>query len=196
MPRRGTRTETAALAASMGRAQSRRRPDWADGWTNGIDTERLILRALSKRDYNAWRSGYASRRPAQHRYDHGPVATDRLGRAQFNALAARHERLARRDRVYVLTAFTRGAGEHVGTFDLSIIRRKDTGWANVGYVIHNHHQRLKGKAAPNPMDCRRLSGPNREWLDYSYLSAKLQLFFIDRLAWKFYIQLAAGGHRD
>jgi len=126
----------------MGRAGSRRRRDWPDGWTNGIRTERLILRALSKRDYNAWRSGHASRRPAQHRYDHGPVATDRLGRAQFNALAARHERLARRDRVYVLTAFTRGAGEHVGTFDLSIIRRKDTGWANVGYVIHNHHQRL------------------------------------------------------
>ncbi len=66
---------------------------------------------------------------------------ERLGEDRFDALVARHERLARRDDVYVLAAFAVRTGKHVGTFDLSTIRREDNAWANVGYGIHNGFQK-------------------------------------------------------
>lgn len=126
---------------ASGDAKSRRRRDWRAGQDNGIETERLLLRGLRGRDFQSWRTGYSSRRAAQSPYDSGPVGPERLRRARFNALVRRHEQLAIRDQVYVLTAFARSSSTHIGTFDLSTIRRKDNGWANVGYVVHNHHQR-------------------------------------------------------
>src|SRR5262249_46594509 len=132
---------TRASGAMVDAKESRRARTWPVRLKAGIETERLVLRGLVKNDYQSWRSGHAGRYPARSVYDHGPLAADRLSRKAFDELVSRHARLAARDRVYVLAAFTRGASEHIGTFDLATIRRPDVGWANIGYMVHNQHQR-------------------------------------------------------
>jgi [ribosomal protein S5]-alanine N-acetyltransferase len=132
---------TKASDAKVEAKESRRARTWPARLKAGIETERLVLRGLVRTDYQSWRSGYAGRYPARTAYDHRPVAANRLRRKTFDTLVSRHARLAARDQVYVLAAFTRRASEHIGTFDLATIRRPDVGWANVGYVVHNQHQR-------------------------------------------------------
>ena len=132
---------TKASGAKVEAKESRRARTWPARLKTGIKTERLVVRGLVGADYQSWRSGYAGRYPARSTYDRGPVAADRLRRRAFDTVVSRHARLAALDQVYVLAAFTHGASEHIGMFDLATIRRPDVGWANVGYMVHNQHQR-------------------------------------------------------
>jgi [ribosomal protein S5]-alanine N-acetyltransferase len=124
----------------MSDTETKRPRGWATAWARGTETKRLVLRALARGDYEAWRDGYLSRRPARHPYDSGPIARERLTRKEFDWLVKHHDKLARRDAVYVLTAFVKRSGRHVGVFDIATILRRDIGWANIGYGVHNHLQ--------------------------------------------------------
>jgi RimJ/RimL family protein N-acetyltransferase len=95
---------------------------------------------LKVSDHAAWAERYGSRRAPRHRYDSGPIAPEHLTEERFQAWVKRHGRLARDDDTYVLAAFSARSGRHLGTFDLSTIRRNDNGWANIGYGIHNRFQ--------------------------------------------------------
>ena len=121
--------------------QVERQKSWSRPWRQGLTTDRLIIRSLQPRDYPAWRVGYAGRSAAAHAYDGNPPAAKNLGPDQFEHWRALQQRVARRDHSYVFWLFTSDLATTVGAIDISTIQRSKTGWANLGYSIHNQHQR-------------------------------------------------------
>ncbi len=70
-------------------------------------TRRLILRALTSDDYDVWFDAYVNCRPAQSKWDSGPLSKKKCSRNAFKKLMRRLEHLAKTDdyyRYYIIRA--------------------------------------------------------------------------------------------
>jgi [ribosomal protein S5]-alanine N-acetyltransferase len=110
-------------------------------WTLTIDTARTIVRPQQLSDYESWYAGFSGRLAKQHQYDDGWVSLEKCDRQWFADLCQHHQQLAIADRVYIFGIFSRQTNEHLGNIDISIIRREENQWANLGYEIHNQYWR-------------------------------------------------------
>jgi [ribosomal protein S5]-alanine N-acetyltransferase len=119
-----------------------RQKSWSRGWRQGLSTERLIIRGLQPGDHAAWRAGYAGRKAPQHPYDGGTKPRDQLTLEKFTHWQTLQQRIARRDDCYAFWLFLRDGATTVGAIDFSTLQRSGTGWCNLGYVVHNQHQKL------------------------------------------------------
>jgi [ribosomal protein S5]-alanine N-acetyltransferase len=109
-------------------------------WPIVAVTRRLVLRPYTLNDYEVWKEGFTRRLPKQHKYDSGPIEGKKVSRAAYRRLYLRHERYARKDICYVFGIYDRRNGAQIGFTDVSTISREWHQWANLGYMIHNHHQ--------------------------------------------------------
>ena len=112
-----------------------------DHWNLTLSTERLIIRPLQPSDYEAWYAGFINRLPNQRKHDAGFIDLEGCDLEWFIKLCQRHQELALTDQVYIFGIFLQKTNQHLGNIDISTIRRKENQWANLGYVIHNQHQR-------------------------------------------------------
>ena len=110
-------------------------------WPATIRTRRLEIRPYRTSDHDAWIAGFTSRSAPRHRYDGGPHDPRKTPRTWFRALCRKHRRLWKRDEVYVLGVFDRRTGNHLGHVDIGVVERRETQRANLGFSIHNTHQR-------------------------------------------------------
>lgn len=102
-------------------------------------TRRLILRALSADDYDVWFDAYVNRKPAQSKWDSGPLSKKKCSRSVFRKLAKRLEQLAEDDDYYRYYIFNKKSGAIVGQFDFDIYVRSTHQFSNFGYQIFNQH---------------------------------------------------------
>jgi [ribosomal protein S5]-alanine N-acetyltransferase len=63
-------------------------------------TRRLILKAITSKDYDAWFDAYVNRRPTQSKWDSGPLLKKKCSRSAFRKLMRRLEQLANTDDYY------------------------------------------------------------------------------------------------
>ena len=118
-----------------------RQKSWSRGWRQGLTTPRLIIRGLQPGDHAAWRRGYADRQPASRAYDRGPAPAKDLTLTRFGHWQTLQKRNGRRDECYVFWLFLPDMSTTVGAIDISTLQRDNNAWANLGYVVHNQHQR-------------------------------------------------------
>lgn len=103
-------------------------------------TGRLLLRAPSFEDIEAWRQAHLSCAPPKNRWDKVPRTPDRLSDEDFENLLAHLKAKQARDKGYVFWAFdTNDADRWVATFSLFDILRgtEHSGW--MGYHVFNPH---------------------------------------------------------
>lgn len=114
--------------------------EWGAGMKRGIfKTRRLILRAITSTDYDAWFDAYVHRKPAQSKWDSGPLPKRKCSRSVFKKVMKEHERLAKTDDYYRYYIFNKKSGAIVGQIDFDIFVRSTHQFANFGYQIFNQH---------------------------------------------------------
>lgn len=102
-------------------------------------TRRLILRAITSGDYNVWFDAYVNRKPAQSKWDSGPLPKKECSRSVFKKLMRRLEQLAKDDDYYRYYIFNKKSGAIVGQIDFDIYVRSTHQFSNFGYQIFNQH---------------------------------------------------------
>ncbi len=102
-------------------------------------TRRLILRALTLKDYAVWFDADVNRSPAKNRWDSGPWPAKKCSRKIFQKVVKEHERLAKADDYYRYYVFEKKSGKIVGQIDFDIFIRRTHQFANFGYQIYNPH---------------------------------------------------------
>jgi len=110
-------------------------------WKLTIQTERLVLRPQKPEDYKSWYVAFSERLPQQYKYDEGQIDLDNYDANQFADICNSHQEQALNDLAYIWGIFCRQTNQHFGNVDLSTIQREEKQWANLGYSIHNQHQR-------------------------------------------------------
>ncbi|MGM0847018.1 MAG: GNAT family N-acetyltransferase [Bacillota bacterium] len=108
-----------------------------DSFTYNIETERLIVRPLTKEDYIVWLKGFNDRMPSQYRHDQGKLNMIDCTESWFAHLVEKHQSLAMEDTAYVFGVFHKMDGKHLGMIDFSTLARQDFQWGRIGYTIHN-----------------------------------------------------------
>jgi RimJ/RimL family protein N-acetyltransferase len=110
-------------------------------WPQTLTTRRLVLRPLVPADHAAWIEGFTTRNAPRYKQDGGPHDPRTTPLRWFRGLCALHRRLWTSDDVYHLGVFQRSDGRHVGHIDVSVLERRPTQRGELGYQIHNTHQR-------------------------------------------------------
>jgi ribosomal-protein-alanine N-acetyltransferase len=110
-------------------------------WPITLETERLVLRSLEPSDYQACHNALDGQLPKQHQYDYGHVDLGELDANWFADACKLHRESALIDYCYNWVVFHKQTHQHLGTIDLSTIKRDVFQWANLGYVIHNQFWR-------------------------------------------------------
>lgn len=106
-----------------------------------IETERLFIRPLERKDYTTWLSEFKNRFPSRHKYDEGWIDMSLCTKEWFGELVDHHQKIASDDDVYVFGIFRKEDGAHLGAIDFSTVLRKEFQWAKFGYTIHNQFWR-------------------------------------------------------
>ena len=106
---------------------------------NILETERLVIRPLTKDDYENWLNGFENRYPSQNRYDQGKIDMSECTLEWFYQLVEKHQELALADNTYIFGVFRKSDGTHLGMIDFSTLARDDFQWGRVGYTIHNQY---------------------------------------------------------
>ena len=116
--------------------------------TNSIDfeslqfhTTRLVIRPLERADFEVWVAGYVGRKPPTDANDGRPMKPGTVTRAKFNSLVKSYQQLAASDQIYFFGVFLKATGQHIGSLDFATLHRNHFDWANVGYEVHNTHQK-------------------------------------------------------
>ncbi len=104
-------------------------------------SRRLILRALTSKDYDVWFNAHVDRLSAQSKWDEGPLPAKKCSRAVFKRIVKKQKRLAKMDDYYCFYLFTKESGEMVGYIDFNIFVRGTHQFANFGYQIYNRYWR-------------------------------------------------------
>jgi RimJ/RimL family protein N-acetyltransferase len=101
-------------------------------------TKRLLVRPYRESDYEAWKLAH-SQSPQSPQVFIRPTPKKLLTKRGFSRWLQVRNKLRGRDFTYVFGVFDRITEEHLGTIDISMIRRLSNQWASLGYVIHNQH---------------------------------------------------------
>ncbi len=102
-----------------------------------IYTRRLILRVLTKNDYQAWLDGNVNRKSAQNKWDSGPRNKKECSKIEFLKQLRRLKQLEKEDEYYRFFVFEKKSGKIVGEIDFSIFVRSTHQFSNFGYQIYN-----------------------------------------------------------
>jgi hypothetical protein len=78
------------------------------------ETESVVIRPLTLRDYNAWRESHLSKLPRLNLWDTEPPKTSQLSKRKFESLIQIQRRFRKQDRYYNLGVFDKNTGHHVG----------------------------------------------------------------------------------
>lgn len=106
-----------------------------------LETERIVIRPLTKLDYNNWLHEFENRQPSQYRHDVGKIDMSECTSEWFANLVNKHQQLALTDAAYIFGVFRKEDGTHLGMVDFSILVRDEFQWGRIGYTIHNQHWR-------------------------------------------------------
>lgn len=109
-------------------------------WPVEIKTKRLILRTYRNQDFLVWKQGMTQRLPKQHVHDNEPLLPRKATVSRFIKMKTRQNKAAKKDKFYVLAAFEKKTGKHIGVVDILTIARDWYQWANLGYFVHNNYQ--------------------------------------------------------
>jgi [ribosomal protein S5]-alanine N-acetyltransferase len=110
-----------------------------DPYTYKTITKRLLVRPLTREDYQAWYKGFNERLPSQHRHDPGKLDMSDCTEEWYASLVKSHQELRSQDDAYIFAVFLKETGEHLGMIDFSTLARNDFQWGRVGYTIHNQY---------------------------------------------------------
>lgn len=102
------------------------------------ETDRLVIRPVTKADYSAYVSGFANCKCAQNRFDE-QFDTHVMTPEWFDALIQRRDAEASRDYAYKFHIFDRKEGFSIGYCNIFPHYREDFQYAHIGYAIHNTH---------------------------------------------------------
>lgn len=135
------------------------------------ETERLVIRPLTKLDYKDWLQAFEARHPSRHRHDPGKLDMSECTKEWFERLVDRHQELAKDDKAYIYGIFQRSDGVHLGMIDFSTLAREEFQWGRIGYSIHNQHWR-KGYGKEAVAEALRLAFSD---LNYHRIEAHINL---------------------
>lgn len=102
------------------------------------ETERLIIRPVTKEDYTAFVEGFGNCGKPKNRFDE-QFDTDEMTREWFGALVERREREAAADYAYKFQIFEKSTGKSVGYCNVFPHYREDFQYGHIGYAIHNNY---------------------------------------------------------
>jgi len=104
-----------------------------------VKTRRLILRPLKLSDYSTWFDYWTKRKPAQNKWDRGPLSPRKCSKAYYRKFVARLQKLAKEDDYYNFGVFEKKSGHLVGQIDFDIFARDTHQFSNFGYVLSNNY---------------------------------------------------------
>ena len=105
----------------------------------GLKTKRLELRALTAKDYEAWRQAWLTMLPKQNLWDQTNRPPSELTRAKFRKML-RWQALGRqRESYFSFAIFEKKTGALVGTLSAMHIERRLSQTAFLGYGIYNRY---------------------------------------------------------
>jgi ribosomal-protein-alanine N-acetyltransferase len=104
-----------------------------------VKTRRLILRPLTLSDYDACFDYWTKRKPAQSKWDPGPISTRKCSKAYYRKFVVRLQKLAKEDDYYYFGVFEKKSGNLIGHIDIDIFVRGTHQFSNFGYVLNNNY---------------------------------------------------------
>jgi RimJ/RimL family protein N-acetyltransferase len=104
-------------------------------------TERLVVRLLELKDFEAWREAHRKMDKSQNTWDLGPKPEHELTKATFRKLISRQTKLSKKDHHYRLAVFDKN-GALVGGVSIMEVARGISQTAFLGYRIFNSYWRM------------------------------------------------------
>ena len=98
-------------------------------------TENLIVRPYRPSDYTLWKEGIDNRFPSQNTFDVGKI--ENADKEYFYDFLSYLGEMKKKDKLYVLAAFEKESGKHVGVLEYTILLRNGFDWGLFGISIHN-----------------------------------------------------------
>ncbi|MEO0334907.1 MAG: GNAT family N-acetyltransferase [Pseudomonadota bacterium] len=105
------------------------------------ESDRVIIRPLTLKDYPAWREGHLSTGPKRSKWDSETLNRGQINKRRLESLLNRQRKFRKMDRYYNLAIFEKSSGAHIGWVSAMSLVRSVTQSAFLGYAIHNSHWR-------------------------------------------------------
>lgn len=104
-----------------------------------IETARLYIRPLKSNDLEAFKEGFAQRKPKQNAYDADDIDVSGYTRATFKEVIQSLIQLAADDESYIFAIFLKDSHLPIGKVEFTTLLREPFNWGMVGYVLNNSY---------------------------------------------------------
>lgn len=99
------------------------------------ETKNLIVRPYCPSDYALWREGVENRLPQQNKFDVGKI--ENPSKEYFYSFLSYLGKMQENDKLFVLAAFEKESGKHVGVLEFTVLLRNGFDWGLLGVSLHN-----------------------------------------------------------
>ncbi len=103
------------------------------------NTKRLIIRPLTKDDFQAWKKYHLTKKDAQNKWDLPKIPSSEITKSNFLRIVRKRDLLMKDRRSFYLYVFEKKSNNLIGSISIMDIIYGVTASGYIGYSIHNQY---------------------------------------------------------